>query len=130
MAIKTGIKRVPARGLLDWAAIFLATGFGSGYAPVAPGTAGTIVAIPIYLLLVSYLHIGLFIYIGILIALTALGSFVAQRAGRHFGIIDAGQIVIDEIVGFLVGMIAIAPSWTAIVIGFVLFRAFDILKPW
>ncbi len=130
MATKTPIAKIPAHGWLDWLAIFLATGFGSGYSPIAPGTAGTIVAVPIYLLLVYVWHIGLPIYIAIVIIIITVGSLVAQRAGRHFGLIDAGQIVIDEIAGFLVGMTAAPIGWPAILIGFILFRAFDILKPW
>src|SRR5262249_4143522 len=130
MGNKAIIEGAPARTFLDWAALFLATGFGSGYFPIAPGTPRTVVAVPIYLLLVSYLRVNLLLYIGIVIVITALGCVVAHRAGRHFGIIDAGQIVIDEIAGFLVSMIAAPPGWPAIVLGFLLFRLADILKPW
>jgi len=130
MAGKVKLERVPASGLLDWMAIFLATGFGSGYSPIAPGTMGTAVAIPIYLLLEFHLQLGLFAYIAVVVLITALGCVVAQRAGRHFGAADAGQIVIDEIAGFLIGMTAAPPRWQSLMIGFVLFRLFDIVKPW
>jgi phosphatidylglycerophosphatase A len=130
MAIKAKFERSPASGLLDWLAVILATGFGCGYSPVAPGTLGTVVAIPIYLLLTFYLQLSLPVYIGITIGIIVLGCVVAQRAGQHFGTVDAGHIVIDEIAGFLVGMSAAPASWLAVMIGFVLFRVFDILKPW
>ncbi|MEW6731429.1 MAG: phosphatidylglycerophosphatase A [Acidobacteriota bacterium] len=130
MGNKLPIKAVPAQRPLEWLAVIFATGFGSGYSPIIPGTAGTIIAIPIYLLLVWLLRLQLFSYIAVVVLITALGCLAAHRAGRHFGRVDASPIVIDEIAGFLVGMIAIAPSWLAILIGFLLFRLFDILKPW
>jgi phosphatidylglycerophosphatase A len=130
MALKKPVTREPAQTPLDWAAVVLATGFGSGYSPIAPGTAGTIVAVPIYLLLVWYWHLSLVSYLIVVVIVTALGCLAAHRAGRHFGLIDAGHIVIDEIAGFLISMTAVAVSWPAIIIGFILFRVSDILKPW
>jgi phosphatidylglycerophosphatase A len=130
MASKVKFERVPASGLLDWMAVFLATGFGSGYSPIAPGTVGTAVAIPIYLLLEFYFQLGLLAYIVVVVLITVLGCVVAQRAGQHFGAVDAGHIVIDEIAGFLIGMVGAPPRWQSLMIGFVLFRLFDILKPW
>lgn len=130
MGNKKIIERVPAQTPLDWLAIVWATGFGSGYSPVAPGTAGTIVAIPIYLLLIAYLKITLPLYLLIVLVVIGTGSLAAQRAGKHFGIIDAGHIVVDEIAGFLLTMVAAPVTWPSVLIGFTLFRVFDIVKPW
>lgn len=97
--------------------------------PVAPGTAGTLVGVLVYLLLVL-LQTPLVIYFALCIALTILGCIAADLAGRHFGVIDAQQIVIDEIVGFLIAMFASQPNLKTVVVGFTLFRLLDIVKPW
>lgn len=105
----------------------LSLGFGSGLAPRAPGTAGTLIAIPIYLLMTglsapAYLLLTLFLlYIGV-----HLCQATAQRLGVH----DHPAIVWDEIVGYLLTMVAVPLGWVWIVAGFVLFRLFDIWKPW
>ncbi|MDZ7663427.1 phosphatidylglycerophosphatase A [Thiohalophilus sp.] len=105
----------------------LSLGFGSGLAPKAPGTAGTLVAIPVYLLMagltpVAYLLVTLFLlYIGI-----HLCQATAQRLGVH----DHPAIVWDEIVGYLLTMVAAPFDWVWIVAGFALFRLFDVWKPW
>lgn len=103
----------------------LATGFGSGLSPFAPGTAGTIVAIPLYLAL-SYLSLPL--YSISLLALFFLAVYVSGRAELIFGEKDARKIVIDEIVGFQVTMFMVAPSLLSVLAGFVAFRLFDISK--
>lgn len=105
----------------------LATGFGSGLAPIMPGTCGTIVAIPIYLLL------NLFpptYYLIILAIMIAVGFWICNVVEHKTGIHDNPSIVWDEIVGFLLTMAFIPSRWCLIVIGFVLFRIFDIWKPW
>jgi phosphatidylglycerophosphatase A len=105
----------------------LAFGFGSGLLPKAPGTFGTLVAIPIYLLLHP---LSLLLYGFILLLALIGGVWICQRTSDDLGVHDHGGIVWDEIVGYLVGM-AFAPSgWSWILIGFVFFRLFDILKPW
>lgn len=121
---------IPATNFLDYSALFLATGFGSGYSPFAPGTAGTIVAVPIYIFLTFYLQVTLIIYVSITLAFIVFGSLAAHRTGKHFGVIDAQQIVVDEIAGFLVTMSAIPLNWPNLILGFALFRVFDIFKPW
>jgi phosphatidylglycerophosphatase A len=103
----------------------LATGFGSGLSPFAPGTAGTIVAIPLYLAL-SCLSLPL--YSISLLALFFLAVYVSGRAELIFGEKDARKIVIDEIVGFQVTMFMVAPSLLSVLAGFVAFRFFDISK--
>ena len=106
---------------------FLAFGFGSGLAPIAPGTFGTLAGIPIYVLMS---HLSVPIYCGILILLCVLGVYVAGKSSRLLGVHDHGGIVIDEIVGFLLTMVVAPEGWTWIFAGFFLFRLFDILKPW
>lgn len=106
---------------------FLALGFGSGCAPKAPGTFGTLAAIPLYLLMQP---LPLWIYLLLTAAGFALGVWVCDRAARDLGVHDHPAIVWDEVIGYFVTMIAAPPGWPWIVVGFGLFRLFDILKPW
>ena len=107
--------------------LFVAFGFGAGLAKKAPGTFGTLVGIPIYLLLAAA---GPTFYALSLIALTLGGIWICQKASDRLGVHDHQGIVLDEIVGFLITMVAVPLSWQAILIGFALFRLFDIVKPW
>lgn len=106
---------------------FVAFGFGSGAAPFAPGTFGTLAAIPFYLLL-QYLPLGS--YLLVLVVAFVVGCWLCEITSRDIGVHDHGGIVWDEFVGFWITMIAAPPGWLWIVIGFALFRLFDILKPW
>lgn len=105
----------------------LAFGFGSGLAPRAPGTFGTLVAVPIYLLLQP---LPLSLYLVLLACAFLAGIGICGRTSRDLGVHDHGGIVWDEIVGFLVTMLPVREVWWWILPGFVLFRFFDILKPW
>jgi phosphatidylglycerophosphatase A len=105
----------------------VALGFGAGALPKAPGTWGTLIALPFYFLLA---RLPLLEYVLLMIALFIAGIWICARAGEVLGIHDHGAIVWDEMVGFWVTMISAPPAWPWIVVGFVLFRAFDILKPW
>jgi phosphatidylglycerophosphatase A len=105
----------------------LAFGFGSGCAPKAPGTFGTLAAIPFYLLIESlpvvyYLLICLFAF--------GLGVWFCGHASKVLGVHDHGGIVWDEFVGYWVAMFMAPSGWEWVVVGFVLFRLFDIWKPW
>jgi phosphatidylglycerophosphatase A len=105
----------------------LAFGFGSGLAPKAPGTFGTLVAVPLFLLLQP---LSLSVYLALVALGFALGIWICDRTARDLGVHDHGGIVWDEIVGYLFAMsLAPAGGWW-IVSGFLLFRFFDILKPW
>lgn len=108
-------------------ALFLAQGFGIGRVPWAPGTFGTALAIPIYFICAS---LGFFWYLFIVVALFVAGIWICGAADRVLGTTDHGSIVWDEMVGFLVTMLAAPAGWQWIVLGFVLFRLFDIWKPW
>ncbi|MGJ8689042.1 MAG: phosphatidylglycerophosphatase A family protein [Gammaproteobacteria bacterium] len=107
---------------------FLAFGFGSGAAPVAPGTFGTLMAVPLYLLLLPNLSWPL--YCVFLIVTFALGVFLCGKTAQDIGVHDHGGIVWDEFVGYWVTMFLAPPGWLWVVLGFILFRVFDILKPW
>jgi len=106
---------------------WLAFGFGSGCSPWAPGTFGTLAAIPIYLLLQAT---SLWMYLLITTLMFLIGIWLCGETTKKLGVHDHSGIVWDEIVGYLVTMIAAPQGWLWIVTGFVLFRIFDILKPW
>ena len=106
-------------------ATWLATGFGSGFSPLAPGTAGTLVAVPLALLMpAGYVAQSL-----VLAGVSAVAIWSAGVAARRFGLKDPGQIVVDEIAGYLVTVAFLPAGWTTLAVGFVLFRLFDIVKP-
>lgn len=105
----------------------VATAFGAGYSPRAPGTCGTAVAVPLAWALAS---LSVWQFSLVALGVTVLGIYCAQRAGRAWGTEDDQRIVIDEVAGYLVTMIpADRSSWAALAIGFVVFRLFDIVKP-
>jgi phosphatidylglycerophosphatase A len=114
----------------DWAAITIATAFGAGFAPKAPGTAGSIVGVLIYLL-IEALHLGAY-YPHAIIVLFIVGIWAASRVEHLWGH-DAQRIVIDEVVGQMItfGIAAGRYQLSAfhIILGFGLFRSFDIWKP-
>ena len=106
---------------------FLALGFGSGLSPKAPGTVGTLMAIPLYLLL-QLLSWPLYLAV---VAVTALaGILICDISAKKMGVHDHPGIVWDEFIGYWITMFLAPAGWLWIVIGFVLFRFFDILKPW
>ncbi len=107
-------------------AIVLATWWGAGYSPIAPGTAGTIAAIPFFLLL-SLLPLSA--YLACVLGIGLVACWAAGEAERIFQEQDSKRIVIDEAVGFFITMTALPPSWPYLIGGFCLFRCFDILKP-
>ncbi|MCP1676612.1 phosphatidylglycerophosphatase A [Natronocella acetinitrilica] len=106
---------------------FLALGFGSGLSPKAPGTMGTLAAIPLYLL-VAMLPFWAYLLVTALVCV--VGVWICDRAARDFGVHDHPAIVWDEVAGFLVTMIAVPLGLVWVVLGFLLFRFFDIIKPW
>ena len=106
---------------------FIAFGFGSGAAPFAPGTFGTLMAIPFYLLL-SLLPLSA--YLLFVAAFIIITSWLCDRISRETNTDDHPGMCIDEFAGFFVTMIAAPAGWAWILTGFVLFRLFDIWKPW
>jgi len=121
------MKEVPARQVFGDPVHFLAFGFGAGLAPVAPGTFGTLVAVPIELLLRP---LGLGVRIGAVAVICLIGIWLCGESARRLDAHDHPGIVWDEIAGYLLAMLAAPAGWPWILAGFLLFRFFDILKPW
>ncbi len=107
--------------------IFIAQGAYAGRFPVAPGTAGTLIGVLIYLWMRT---ISPAAYLAICFIVIMIGIWVADRAESLLGRKDSPSIVIDEIVGYLVAMFMVPRSWEFIFTGFLLFRVFDIIKPY
>jgi phosphatidylglycerophosphatase A len=106
----------------------IATWFGAGYVPKAPGTAGSVAAIPLYLLVA---HLGAWYHFGTTVVVTAVGVWASGVVERQLGTKDPQIIVVDEVAGMLVGLLAAgSPSLATIGVAFVAFRLFDSLKPW
>lgn len=118
---------IPASKVLRSPACFLAFGFGSGLAPVAPGTFGTLAAIPLYLAAAGLPLPG---YLLLTLALFLAGVWLCAECERTLGVEDHSGIVWDEIVGFFVTMTAVPLSLQSVLAGFLLFRLFDVWKPW
>ena len=112
--------------MLQRIVILLATSCYVGYSPLVPGTTGTLAVIPLYLLIS---HLSSPYYLAILLSSMCIAIWASDRAEVIFQSKDCRHIVIDEMVGFLVVMIAVPPTWRNILLGFFLFRALDIIKP-
>jgi phosphatidylglycerophosphatase A len=108
-------------------AVWLATVGGLGYAPVAPGTFGSAAGIAIYWLTRNWSATE---QLSLTVLISALGVWAASRAEVHFGKEDPGTVVIDEVAGQLLTLALVPWSITAALIGFLLFRVLDIIKPW
>ena len=106
--------------------VFLASGCGSGFFPFAPGTVGTIVGVGLYSFLA---HLSPFLFLITSIAFVFLSIWIADRAERQLQKKDPSCIVIDEIAGYFITMVLVPWSWSNAWLGFVLFRLFDIVKP-
>jgi phosphatidylglycerophosphatase A len=111
----------------------LATGFGSGLSPVVPGTMGTLASVPFYLLLAQ---LPLTLYIVVVIAASLIGIKICQVTSNDMQVHDHGSIVWDEFAGFWITMLIVPVlqlpvfEWKWLLAGFVLFRFFDMVKPW
>ena len=108
-------------------AVFLATVANCGYFPIAPGTVGSAAGLIVYLLVWWTRSPG--VEVGLIIVTFAVGTWAATRAERYFGAIDPGPVVIDEVLGMLVTLAFIPVGVSGAVAGFVLFRVFDVIKP-
>ena len=114
--------RVTWQGL----SVFLATGFGVGYCPKVPGTAGTLLGVVLYFGLSAYPMPFYIISLGVMLG---TGAWLCEWAAKSFGDPDPKEVVWDEMTGYLVAMAAAPRSLAWMAAGFVLFRLFDILKP-
>jgi len=114
------------RELLASPANFMALGGGLGLAPKAPGTFGTLLGIPLLLLM----PVNLWAYLGCVVVLFAVGVWCCDVCAKDLGVHDHPGIVWDEVVGYLITMMAVPRTLWWILAGFIAFRIFDIFKPW
>jgi len=117
----------PFAGWRDKVAHVIGVWFGCGHVPVAPGHAGTIGTIPLYLLVRPY---GPLAVAATALAVIAIGVWASGRVERRLGIKDPQIVCVDEVAGVLVTWIAAPPTWPALIVGGLLFRLFDQFKPW
>ncbi len=106
---------------------FLGLGFGSGLIPVMPGTFGSLAAIPVLLLMQP---LPLWGFWTVTVLACAVGVYLCGKTARDMQVHDHGSIVWDEIAGMMITFLFVPISWLSLIAGFVLFRLFDILKPW
>ncbi len=106
---------------------FLAMGFGSGLSRWMPGTVGSLMAIPVFLLFQPY---GVVLHLAVIVVVFVAGVFICDWVAKDMAIKDPGCIVWDEFVGLWVTYLLLPPKWYWLGIGFILFRLFDIWKPW
>ena len=106
-------------------ALVVATACGAGYSPWAPGTAGSALALLI-VWVVPFSRAGLLVFF---VAVTLAGTWAAHRAERRLGVKDPGVIVIDEVAGMTLSVLPFPLTPPVLILGFVLFRLFDIIKP-
>jgi phosphatidylglycerophosphatase A len=110
-------------------ALFICTFGYVGYAPVAPGTVGSLAGLVVYGLL-RLAQAPPLVELVVIVALFVAGVWSGTQAERHFGGTDPGPGVIDEVVGMLVTLWLLPATWTVAVLGFLIFRVFDVIKPW
>lgn len=112
---------------IDAAAKLVATGLGSGYSPVAPGTAGSLVGLLLFLPLAGR---AFWIQLAAVVAVTILGVLAGGRLATTLGLKDPGVVVVDEVAGQWITFLALPMTPVIAVAGFLLFRVMDIFKPW
>ena len=113
----------------------LAFGFGTGLMSKGPGTAGTLVGIPLF---VAMMHLSLPLFAGLVVVLSVFGCWLCGESARRLGVHDYGGIVFDEIVGYVIAAAPLLPVFAlnrhglvpGLIAAFLLFRIFDIWKPW
>ncbi|MBC7984164.1 MAG: phosphatidylglycerophosphatase A [Candidatus Obscuribacterales bacterium] len=106
---------------------FLALGFGAGLSPWAPGTAGTLVAVPLIMFIGAF---GASVHAAVTVLLCVSGMFICDISAKRLGVHDHPGIVWDEIAGFSITMLVVPHTWYWLLAGFVVFRFLDIVKPW
>jgi phosphatidylglycerophosphatase A len=108
--------------------VFVATGAYVGFAPVAPGTCGSIVGLAVFY---AVRHRGsMSLEAAAVVLLVAVGVWSAAEAERHFGRVDPGPVVIDEVVGMLITLAFVPVNVAGAIVGFLVFRFLDVVKPW
>lgn len=119
--------KVTHNDLFAHPANFLALGFGTGLSRYAPGTVGSLAAFPFFMVMPK---VNIYFYIGIVAVLFAIGIWCCRVSAELLGVHDHPAIVWDEVVGMLIALFMVPPSFVYILFAFLLFRFFDILKPW
>jgi phosphatidylglycerophosphatase A len=109
-------------------AVFVATCGYLGYVPIAPGTFGSAAGVAVFYAVRSSGSLG--VELAVIAALFAIGIWSSTQAEHHFGGVDPGPIVIDEVVGMLITMALLPVNATGVLVGFLLFRVLDVIKPW
>ncbi len=120
-------RKIPASTVFTDPVHFLAFGFGTGLAPFAPGTFGSVPGLLLFWLTLDF---GLYVQSGVAFALVVAGIWICGESARRIGVHDHGGIVWDEIAGMYVTLFLAPVSITGFVLAFVLFRVMDIVKPW
>jgi phosphatidylglycerophosphatase A len=108
-------------------AVWLATSGPAGYAPIAPGTFGSFVGVAVYFLIAGW---SLPAQIVAALVICGVGIWASTVASLHFDRPDPSQVVIDEVAGQVVTLVGLGSGMTTLTLGFLLFRALDIIKPW
>jgi phosphatidylglycerophosphatase A len=121
-----GKNQLTPKQILTDPVLFLAFGFGSGLVKKAPGTMGTLAALPVYGFCVQGSYE---LYVLLTVLATVIGVWICDVAAKKINEHDFGGIVWDEVAGYLITMLFVPFSWEALLVGFILFRFFDILKP-
>ncbi len=122
-----GQSQLSAAQILKDPVLFLAFGFGSGLSKYMPGTVGTLAAVPLYLVVI---HASIWIYSLLTLLVIFAGIYICDKAAEKLQVHDFGGIVWDEIAGLLITLWLVPFSWQNLIMGFILFRLFDIIKPW
>lgn len=121
-------KQVLSVSSLRYPSVLYATGLGSGLLPKAPGTWGSVLGVVLWVLAVG--HLSLPAVAGLAVLAFVLGLVAIQSMQQRFGVMDAPEIVIDEIIGVWIALLLAPMHWWVLLLGFGAFRLFDIAKPW
>jgi len=121
---------MPANFKLSHPIHFLALGFGFGLLKPAPGTWGTLAAIPLLILLGQLFDFASLNYLLVCVVGFSLGIYICGKTARDVGVHDHSSIVWDEVIGLFIAMLWLPLSVKTLLLAFILFRFFDILKPW
>ena len=114
--------------LLRRIGVFIATCAYVGYAPVAPGTFGSAIGLAVFYVVRHQRSTT--VEVAVIVALAAVGLWSATEAEHHFGGIDPGPVVIDEVIGMLITLAFIPVNMAGAIVAFLIFRFLDVVKPW